>query len=164
MAQMHFNTEGVDTESRFTPAPPGKYTLLITDSTIKASKADAANRYAAFTAEIVSNESKGRKLFLNFNLWHKKQDVTRMAEQDFARLCKACGKTSVQDTVELHNIPFEALIDVKVDERGSNNYVKEYIYEKPQAVGGVAPVASPAKAAPAQTAQAVSAGVPWGNG
>ena len=126
----HFTTEGKTTESSFDPVPPGDYNLQITNSDVKPTK-DGKGKYIWLEETILDGPYAGRKVFDQLNLWNANPTASKIAEVAFTRLCKACGKVQIQDTAELHGIPFVATVGVDANP-GYNpkNTVKKYHCEE----------------------------------
>lgn len=130
MAQIgHFDADNVDTNVGFDPVPPGIYDLMISNSDVKATK-DGKGKYIWLEHTILSGPFKDRKIFNNLNMWNANPQAVKIAEAHFGCLCKAVGKRQVTDTVELHNTPFQAEVDVeKQDGRSPQNRIKKYLFE-----------------------------------
>lgn len=97
---------------------------------------------------------KGRKLFEWFNLQHSNPKAQQIGNAQFAALCKAMGKPSVNDTDELLGQFAIAVVKVKNDEARIAGY-KPATGQEPPAV------AAPAPAAPTPPPAAAAAKMPW---
>lgn len=152
---MSFDANTVEPSDR-SALPAGDYTVMITASEWKDSKAGA--QYLALTLQVVDGPHKGRFLWDTLNLNHPKQYVLAIAQQTLSAICRATGHMAISDSEELHNIPVVvrvAYIEAKngFDEK---NQIKQW---KPagSAASPVAPAAHPAhpKAPPVAAAKAV---------
>jgi hypothetical protein len=121
-----FNISQVDTTQKNELLPPDRYTVAVTGTDVKESKKDSRNKYVWVELSIISDRCKGRKLFQMYNLWNSNPQAVVIAEAEFARLCKSCGKfKTISDTNELMGQIFD--IDVDVDKKtGTNNIIKKY--------------------------------------
>ena len=146
-----FNISQVDTTERNELLPPGRYTVSVTGTDVRESKKDSRNKYVWVELTVLSEACKGRKLFQMYNLWNSNAQTVTIAEAEFARLCKSCGKfKSISDTNELMGAIFDITIDID-KKTGTNNVIKKYHSEEennqavhkavaqPQATGAVAP-------------------------
>jgi len=152
----HFNADEVDTTSDFDPVPPGTYVMQIVNSDVKPTK-DGKGKYIWLEHEILEGPYKGRKVWNNLNLWNANPQAVKIAEKQFAKLCKACAKHAVEDTAELHGYPFRAIVEQETNDRGTQNRLKDYLFED---------TATATKQATSTAAvQAATSGeVPWGRG
>ena len=155
----HFDADNVDTNVGFDPVPPGDYTMIVSNSDVVDVKDKPGQKYLKLEHTIVEGEFKDRKVWSNLNLWNANAQAVKIAEGFFGQLCKAVGKRQIQDSAEVHGIPFLAKVGVEKQEgRNPQNKILKYYYEDEKG-----------KAAPASnggtSAQPVSAGgVPWANG
>jgi hypothetical protein len=130
-----FAVDEPGTESTgFDPVPPGIYPLIISDSEVVLTK-NGSGRYLKLIHQIIDGPLKGRKLFNNLNLWNANAQTVQIAKSQLNALCKACGFQpgfQIQDSVELHNLPFKADVglDKGSDEYAPQNKIKRYIYEE----------------------------------
>lgn len=88
----------------FDPIPVGEYTAQVTDSDIKATK-DGQGKYVSLEFTVLSGEFKGRKIWTNLNIVNRNPVAVDIAQKELATLCRACGKSVIQDTQELHGKP-----------------------------------------------------------
>lgn len=150
-----FDTEGQDLEVGTDPVPPGKYTMIVSNSDLKFKKDSQTDKFVAVEHTIVEGPYKDRKVFQNFSLWHTNDFGRKL----FGQLVRACGKMKLQsgDTAELHGIPFVADVTVRPAKDGyrASNAISEYVYEGANANSSGQRAAS----------EPVQAGnVPWANG
>lgn len=159
-----FNTNEIPEDDYEAPEafPANRYTLQVTESDLV--EKDNGNMLLKVTYEVVGGEYEGRKMWGNFNLRHTSEQAQSIAQREFADLVLACGLTAVDDSEELHFIPFVA--DVKQEKRKDNgelaNRIKKFI-----PAGGEPPASkpAPAKAATpaANTGSNGKSSRPWGN-
>lgn len=145
-----FNVADVP-ESEFELIPPGVYKAMITESEMKATK----DGQGAFLELKIQLED-GRSLKERLNIQNKNETAVTIAYQTLAKICKACNKTSIADTNELHNIRFMIEVAVEkgkpykdkegVEKQGyDQNTIKKYMSVN----DAVAPTQSAASDAPA---------------
>lgn len=89
------------------PFEPGDYTLSLVKSEMVESKKNAGNWYLACEFEI---EESPRRVWANFNLINSNATAQEIAWWDWNSVCHACGKLGVQDSSEIHGIPFKARV------------------------------------------------------
>lgn len=123
--------------------PKGNYLVLITKSEEKVGR--TSNKpYLSLTLEVLEGEYKGRKIFVNLNLFSDNPEALRIARNDMAGICYATGVVNLVDINDVLQKPFMAKVDVKSKDNGEKyNTVKEYM----PATGtiGNAQVATPKK-------------------
>lgn len=115
-------------EDKFSPLPEGSYTVVITESELKATKS-GDGQYIKTTMQVVDGEQKGRLIWGSYNIKHPNPETVRIATRQLADVCQAVGVPRPKNSGELHNKPF--VIDVKVEERKDSpgeyqNRIKKY--------------------------------------
>ena len=154
--------------------PSAFYPVTITESENKeTSKKDGS--FLALTMTVIDGQYKGRKIFDNLNLVNKNAQAVQIAQETLSAICHATGVMVVQDSNQLHNIPFEVKVGMaKADAAypDPRNEVKGYRKLGGEATTGAvtgavsAPVipgavaAAPATAAAAQPWAAAPAAAP----
>ena len=149
-------------ESQFSALPSGEYPALITDSTVKQTKAGTGT-YLELTYQIVDGPYKGRQLWARVTLSNPNATATQIGQQHLAQLRHATGQMQPEDSQQLHNIPHLIRVEHKpaTGAYGESNEVKEY-----KALAGAAAQApKPVQANPPGQTQAPAAanagGLPW---
>ncbi len=155
MAQLMFNTAGIDTTDNFAPLPAGTYNAVVVESNVLDTKAGTGT-YAKMQLKVLDGEFAGRVIFHNITLTNPNPTAVEIGQKHMALLCNAVGKATIQDTQELHNQPLQVQVKVKKDaEWGDSNEVVTY-----KALQGAAP--APAAQGQAQAAPAPAAtATPW---
>lgn len=138
--------------------PAGTYNVAIESTEVASMKDDKGEAFKVGFV-VTDGEYKGRKLFNNYNLWHKlSQQTVEIAHKQLSALCHV---TRVM-TLDFNNEGAAlkgAQLKIRVDNDGKYNSVKEVFDingNKPARAGaGMAPaaVAPAAVATPAQPAQ-----------
>lgn len=155
MAQINFDSTGIDTTSQFDAIPAGDYEAIVTASEMKSTK-DGTGQYLELTSEIQSGQYQGRRLWDRLNLQNKNPKAVEIAQKQLAQLCHATGVLQVQNSEQLHNRPFVMKVAVRNDpERGPSNEIKGY---KAKAASNAPAFQAPRVAAPAAPAAPV---MPW---
>ena len=137
-----FNASEVNPEVGYSPVPPGDYMMVITNSEVLASKENPANSYLKLEHTIVEGDNKNRKITNILNLWHSNPTAVRIAEGHLSQLCRAVGKMVIENSVELHGVPFKAKVSVDAKGDKPQNRIDQYYYDKgtsttaPQTVAG----------------------------
>lgn len=112
-----FDAQDHDTEQQeYQKLPLGIYDLEMVASEVD--EKDTGDIVLKGTLEVLAPEDfAGRKVFLNFNLQHSSAKAQEIGQQEFARLCRAIGETTVDDSEELHFKRFRAKIGIGKDPR-----------------------------------------------
>ena len=151
MAQLNFDASTIDTTSH-DPIKSGTYEAVITDSEIKANRANKG-KGLNLTFEILSEgAAKGRKVWAWINFQHQNQDAQRIGQEELARVCKAVGVSQLTDSEQLHNIPLMITVDVDRND-ATRNVIKAYKAKEAAAVAGTTSTAT--------TTAAASGAAPW---
>jgi hypothetical protein len=159
MASFSFDTTTVaPRENNYELLPAGKYTCLVSDSTIQPLKSGNGTALK-LTITVLQEGYNGRKLFANLNVQHTNPTAETIAQQQLRELCDAIGLTRMTDTAELHNKPFIARVKIRKS--------TDPQYEDQNEVAGYSPAgvstapAAPRAPAPSASAPAASASPPW---
>ncbi|WP_425070673.1 DUF669 domain-containing protein [Sagittula sp. S175] len=111
---------GGEYSTGFGPLEPGEYTLALVKSEMLESKNSPGNWYLACEFE---NQDGAGRVWQNFNLVNA--NAQAIAWRDFNALCHACGKLGVQDSSEIHGIPFTARVGFEKDKSQPGGVNKE---------------------------------------
>tara|TARA_R110002020_G_scaffold49027_4_gene139941 strand:+ start:897 stop:1346 length:450 start_codon:yes stop_codon:yes gene_type:complete len=118
----------------FQPVKPGKYPVKITGAQEKKSRNEDTMLEVEFELD------GGRRLWNIFNLWHPKEDVRRIAKEEFSALANAIGVTGqIRDTEQILNKKIEIQVAIRKDD-ATKNAVKGFF---PLATTGNLPSPSP---------------------
>ncbi|MBO9194364.1 DUF669 domain-containing protein [Rhizobium sp. 16-449-1b] len=173
-----FNAQDHDTtQTDYAELPNGVYKLEIEASDVGPTKAGNGTVLKTTMVVVEPELYKGRKLFTTYNLENANAQAQEIGQRQFASLCRAVGKTEVEDSEDLHFHLFTAKIGLgkpsKDGQHPARAEIKRYFFEDegdvPEpAVDAVQPSAPAARAqVPAndnrQAAAAKPAGAkPWG--
>lgn len=108
----------------------GIYTLEVVKSDMKDTK-KGDGKYLALTYKVTEsdddNKDAGRVVFANINLVNPNPVAVKIAEKEFKNLCDALNLTEVEDSQELHGIPFVASIGTRAGgDFDDSNYITKY--------------------------------------
>lgn len=137
--------------------PKGRYPLQIIESDVKVNSKQTGV-LMEYTAEVVSGEYQGRKVYERINVQHQNTTAEQIGQKQLSALARATGVGgNVEDSTVFHFRPFEADLDVdSYKDRNGNDkqkmVVKRYIFEGSDAPPASKPEPTPAAAQP-QTAQ-----------
>lgn len=136
----------------FDPIPAGTYTAEITRSEIKDNASGSGNRLS-LGLKIIDGTHAGRLIFQDITLRNNNQIAQQIGRKQMAQLVSACGKSSVQDSSDLHGIPMEIKVAIRIDKTGQydpSNEVKKFA-----AIAGSRPQfsAQPQASSPVQQGQ-----------
>ena len=115
-------------KSDFEPIPAGTYTAEITRSEIKNNNSGSGNRLS-LGLKIIDGTHAGRLIFQDVTLRNSNPIAQQIGRKQMAQLVSACGKSSVQDSSELHGIPMQIKVAIRVDKTGQydpSNEVKKF--------------------------------------
>ena len=104
MAQLNFNTEGIEIMEDFSPLPKGYYKAVIVSSEIKTAQS-GKGQYLSLEFEIIEGKYSNRKIFSNLNIRHTNEVAQQIGQRELATICRAVGKNTIQDSSELHMKP-----------------------------------------------------------
>lgn len=162
-----FDATGIEPVKPLEVLPPGKYPSYIVNSDIRLTK-DGMGQYLHLEMDVLEGPYKGRKLFDRLNLVNANTQAVEIAQRTLSAICHATGRMQVQDSEELHLIPFLAVVQVQPPKNGygESNKVRYQPLERTAAAPQAAPVSNPAApaAVPALQASPASGGfksAPW---
>jgi hypothetical protein len=115
------NLEGLNDPTggeRQKPFEAGEYTLAMVKSDMVESKKTPGNWYLECEFEI---EGSPRRVWERYNLSNSSATAQEIAWRDFNSLKHACGKLQVNDSSELHGIPFRGRVNF---EKGDETKLK----------------------------------------
>ena len=141
MAHFSFNANDAPPPTSMSrgPLPEGKYEAIITQSDIKETKA-GTGQYIELVIQITDGEFSGRRLWERLNVSNPNKKAEEMAKTALGALCVATNVLDMDDTEQLHDIPF--LIQLEIDRKEPDrNRIVGY-----GAAKAVAPAAKPAAA------------------
>lgn len=109
MADLSFDSTGVSTNDVL---PAKDYVMQVTATDVKAnSKKNGMILKVEYT--ILEGDAKGRKIFGNINYKHANAKAQSIGQGQLAALMRAVGVTKMQNTSELHNIPFIGRVKIR---------------------------------------------------
>ena len=121
----------------FEPLPPGDYPAVITASERKTSKSNSENSFIEVQVLIEKPDGSTRKVIDRVNLFNTNPTTVQMAKKQLEEmvLATAPGRSgnpnpnAIQNTEQLHNIPFMAKVGVKKgdDKYGPSNEIVKYM-------------------------------------
>ena len=151
----------------FDPITPGWYPAKIVDSDIKPTKAGTGTRMT-LKMEIMAGEFKGRVVWAGLNLTNPNPMAVEISQKELATCCRAIGVPSLQDTNQLHGIPFMLKVKTKPakgDYPASNEPAGYKTMEEGDMAGG-ATMEDPNTAASTNESlpEINDEDIPWGDG
>ena len=113
MAQFSFKSADapVAASGQRDPLPPGKYEMVVTKSDIRMTKA-GDGEYIELEMQVVDGAHSGRRHWERFNVNNKNKTAEDIARSQLASLCRALGVEDINDTEDLHDLPFVAGIEI----------------------------------------------------
>ena len=108
------NTEGNnETQADRSALPAGEYLVHIVKSEMKATKAKNGHYLSVHMQVIEPEAQKGNFLFENLNLDNPNPIAVEIANKTMNSICEACGLEGVEDSEELHQIPFMVTVAIE---------------------------------------------------
>ncbi len=111
---LNFNANEHEDMADFSILPKAWYAVVITASEKKTSE-NSGNDYMKLEYTIVSENFKGRKHWVNLNLWHPDVTVQGYAKRELASICRAVNVLNPTESEQMHNIAFGIKIGHKKD-------------------------------------------------
>jgi len=153
MAELGYQSDPNDAqEQSFDPVPADEYPVVIEDSDYIPNK-KGTGMILKLAYQIIDGPFKGKKLFENLNLENVNDQAVQISRRTLNAICVATGVAHVQDSAQLHGIPF--MVDVRM--KDSAEYGMQNVIKKHFAIDGPAP-AIPAPAAPVAGTKATVGG------
>ena len=112
-----FDATGVDPVKPLEVLPPGRYPAQIVNSDMRLTK-DGMGQYLNLEIDVLEGPYQGRKLFDRLNLVNANSQTVEIAQRTLSAICHATGRLQVQDSEELHLIPFMAVVQVQPPKNG----------------------------------------------
>jgi hypothetical protein len=122
---------------------------------VKPTKA-GTGEYLELEMQVVSGEHSGRRHWERLNVSNPNKQAEDIAKAALASLCLAVNVTDIEDTADLHDIPFIARVEIDRKEPDRNRIVG---YSSAEAAP--APAAKPAPAARPAAPAATGGKKPW---
>jgi hypothetical protein len=145
------------------PLPTGWYTVMITESEMKATKA-GTGQYLELTMKVMDGEHNGRLIWDRLNIDNPNPVAVEIANKTLAAICHATNVFELNDSAQLHGIPLQARVVVREASGGydaSNDINGDKAAEGGDTqVAASAPTFTPPAAAPAP-APAAGGTPPW---
>ncbi len=179
MAQLlqAFNAQQFDPTQGGGSLPVGRHPVIIESSEVKANKANDGG-YLQLNVKLIDGPQTGTTGAYRLNLYHSNPQTAEIAHRQLSAICHCVGVFNVQDSGQLHNIPF--IIEVglqKGEEAAQKGYTEvKKVFDingnEPGKAGQGAPAAQPqqqpaaqggfGQQQPAQQPQQPQGGGAWG--
>ena len=163
MAQLiqAFNAQQYDPTQGGGSLPVGRHPCIIESSEVKANKANDGG-YLQLNVKLIDGPQTGTTGAYRLNLYHSNPQTAEIAHRQLSAICHCVGVFNVQDSGQLHNIPF--IIEVglqKGEEAAQKGYTEvKKVFDingnEPGKAGQGAPAAQP------QQQPAAQGGGAWG--
>mgnify|MGYP000874967784 CR=1 FL=1 len=113
---MQFNSSEVD-PNQFDVIPKNDYTLRIVDSSV-VDNSSKTGQLLKLTLEVVDGQYANRKVFDQINLSNPSEMAVKIGRERLSAYCHAVGVTVLNDSQQLHGIPFTGKVVIKTDPNG----------------------------------------------
>ena len=157
MAQLlqAFNAQQYDPTQGGGNLPVGRHPSIIESSEVKANKANDGG-YLQLNVKLIDGPQTGTTGAYRLNLYHSNPQTAEIAHRQLSAICHCVGVFNVQDSGQLHNIPF--IIEVglqKGEEAAQKGYTEvKKVFDingnEPGKAGQGAPAAQPQQQPAAQ--------------
>ena len=157
MAQLiqAFNAQQYDPTQGGGSLPVGRHPVIIESSEVKANKANDGG-YLQLNVKLIDGPQTGATGAYRLNLYHSNPQTAEIAHRQLSAICHCVGVFNVQDSGQLHNIPF--IIEVglqKGEEAAQKGYTEvKKVFDingnEPGKAGQGAPAAQPQQQPAAQ--------------
>ena len=154
-----FDASQIEPSTAYEVLPPGKYLAQIVNSEMRPTR-DGMGQYLYLEIDILEGQYAGRKLFDRLNLSNPNPSAVEIAQRTLSSICRAVGRLQVNNSEQLHLVPFVA--DVKVrpprGEYGESNSIR-YL---PRSQGPTSPTPAPTPGpVTAPSTMPAANGLPW---
>ena len=107
MAQLlqAFNAQQFDPTQGGGSLPVGRHPVIIESSEVKANKANDGG-YLQLSLKLIDGPQTGTTGAYRLNLYHSNPQTAEIAHRQLSAICHVVGVFNVQDSAQLHNIPF----------------------------------------------------------
>lgn len=130
MAQLPsvFDAKNSEKQKDFEPVPAGWYIGEVVKSEYKPNSAKTGHYLTCQVRILEPEKHKGRVVFNLMNLDNPNQQAVEIAQKELASMCEACGIDELEDSVELHGIPFGMRLSIKPGDANwpPKNEIKAY--------------------------------------
>ena len=147
MAQLNqqFDASAVEPAAPFELLPPGRYSVQIVQSEMRATRA-GNGQYLWLEMDVIEGPNQGRKIWDQLNLVNPNQQTVEIAQRTLSAICHAVGQMQVTDSEQLHFRPMQVTLAVEPDSRDKHLPVHEQ--RKQNKIKGYAPLGPAAAARP----------------
>lgn len=117
MVSLNFNARNVAPNTMPEPLPTGVYDVIITKTEEKPTK-NRDGFFTEITMKVQGGEFNGRSIVDRLNLKNKNPQAVEIAYGTLSSICHVIGRLEIQDTQQLHGVPFKvSVIRVARDDR-----------------------------------------------
>lgn len=109
MVALNFNASQVQPNVRPEPIPTGQYPVVIVRTEEKPTKAGTGS-YIEIEMQVQAGEFAGRKVYDRLNIRNPNQQAVDIAYSTLSAICHVTGRIHIQDTAQLHGVPFIAVV------------------------------------------------------
>lgn len=122
-----FNSDEHGEMQDFEAIPAGEYQAKIKESEMVKNKKETGS-YLKLTFEVTAGDYRGRLLWSNLNLDHPSEQAVEIAQKELATICRAVGKSAIDDSNELHGIDMLVKVTVKAANPNypASNVIRNY--------------------------------------
>lgn len=171
MPLINFDANQVEPyEGNFDPIPADWYVMAVESSEIKPNSAQTGS-ILSLKYTILDGPYANRKVFENLNIQHPNAAAVEIAYKKLSAICRATGVINLQNSEQLHNIPFKGKVKLRAASgqyEASNEvtmwkHVSEQVETSSQAANAPIPNNVPHQSQPMQqpAPQFAQAQQPW---
>jgi hypothetical protein len=160
-----FDARAIAPAEAFQPVPAGEYKVAIISSEGQANSKVETGGHLKLVLRVLEGQFMNRELWYNLNLWNSNPQSAEIAQRQLSAICHVTGVFVLNDTAQLHNIPFVAIVAVQANGQYNDvKGVKDLQGNQPGKPNSnpVAAAAPPAFGAPPVAVAPQGASAPWG--
>ena len=149
--QQAFDANNVNPQQSTGQLPIGKHPVAIVDSIVKATQKNDGG-YLELELRIMDGPMTGTTGAYRLNLYNQSAKAVEIANQQLSAICHVTGQFLIQDSAQLHNIPFIVEVGPQKDNPQYTEVKKVFDVNgnEPGKNKGAAPVQSQTQQPPAQ--------------
>lgn len=126
---LNFDATQIEITNNFELIPDGTEAVaVITSSEVKKTK-DGTGQYINLKFELIDGAYKGRVVFEKLNIQNKNEKAMKIAYETLAKICNAVGKTQIQQSEDLHDIPIKIKIGLTKEQDGYDQQNKIKVFK-----------------------------------
>lgn len=112
MVQLTFDANTVEPNAGMEPVPDGWYNVAIAETEMKPTS-NGQGAFLQIKMSIIDGQFANKVIFTRLNLQNQNQQAVDIAYGELSAICHCVGVFQVQDSSQLHGIPFQVRVNVR---------------------------------------------------